>query len=117
MKYRIIIASILITAVPGSCFSQGAVTLADGQVNSSPPQISPTDPFGNDWPTGPGRELTGYICDTCHSLAIVKQQGLSQADWDDLLDWMTEEQGMAQLRTADRAIVLNYLSTHFGITR
>lgn len=75
------------------------------------------DDFGANWPAGPGREETGYACIACHSLAIVKQQGLSREDWDELLDWMIEEQGMVDLEAEERSVILDYLSTHFGRDR
>jgi cytochrome c len=66
-------------------------------------------------PPGPGREDVFYRCKACHSLMIVKQQGLSRAAWDDSLKWMVEEQGMTAIEdTATRNRVLDYLSTHFG---
>ena len=64
---------------------------------------------------GPGREDVFYRCSACHSLMIVKQQGLSRSRWDELLEWMVEEQGMAPIDDeATRGRVLDYLSTHFG---
>lgn len=67
-------------------------------------------------PPGPGREDVFYRCKACHSLMIVKQQGLSRAAWDESLDWMVEEQGMTPIEdAATRNLVLDYLSTHFGI--
>jgi cytochrome c len=74
-----------------------------------------TDPFGSTWPAGPGRNLTGFTCSACHSLAIVKQQGLSRKSWDELLDWMVEEQGMGEPGPEQRKETLDYLATHFGI--
>ncbi|MCB1739423.1 MAG: cytochrome c family protein [Gammaproteobacteria bacterium] len=73
------------------------------------------DPFGGDWPQGPGRELTGFTCQACHSLAIVKQQGLPRSRWDELLDWMVEEQEMDPLQPQERTLVLDYLTAHFGV--
>jgi len=70
-----------------------------------------------DWeglPPGPGREEVFYTCQACHSLAIVKQQGLPRYAWDDLLVWMVEEQGMPPLDPPERALVLGYLATYFG---
>lgn len=72
---------------------------------------------GEDWdglPPGKGREEVFYSCQACHSLAIVKQQGLSREWWDDTLTWMVEEQNMAELDEEDRALVLDYLATHYG---
>ena len=71
------------------------------------------DPFGPSWPQGQGRELTGHTCNACHSLAIVKQQDQTRSGWDELIDWMIEEQGMADLAAGDRAMILNYLAEHF----
>jgi cytochrome c len=71
--------------------------------------------FGPDWPAGPGQAETGQLCNACHSLAIVKQQGLSRDSWDELLDWMVEEQGMAEQSPEQRDLILDYLATHFGI--
>ena len=68
-------------------------------------------------PAGPGREEVYYTCNACHSLALVKQQGLSRARWDETLKWMAEEQGMAELEPAERSLILDYLSTVFGEDR
>ena len=66
-------------------------------------------------PPGPGREDVFYRCKACHSLMIVKQQGLDREAWDESLEWMVEEQGMTPIEDAAiRARVLDYLSTHFG---
>lgn len=72
-----------------------------------------SDPFGADWPDGKGRVLTGNACMVCHSLAIVKQQGQTRAGWDEIIDWMIDEQGMRAPSSEDRDIMLDYLSTHF----
>jgi cytochrome c len=70
--------------------------------------------FGPDWPAGPGQAETGLLCNACHSLAIVKQQRLSRDVWDKLLDWMVEEQGMAEQTPERRLLILDYLAAHFG---
>ena len=71
-----------------------------------------------DWdglPAGPGREQVYYACKTCHSLMLVTQQGMSRDRWDDTLVWMVEEQGMSEIEDdATRALILDYLATHFG---
>ncbi|MDJ0864038.1 MAG: cytochrome c family protein [Gammaproteobacteria bacterium] len=73
----------------------------------------------SDWqglPPGPGREEVFYSCNTCHSLMLVKQQGLSRGGWDETLEWMVEEQGMTEIEDiATRNLILDYLSTHFGV--
>jgi cytochrome c len=75
---------------------------------------APAPDFGAGWPAGPGQVEAGLLCGACHSLAIVKQQRLSRARWDKLLDWMVEEQGMAAQPPDQRALILDYLATHFG---
>ena len=77
--------------------------------------IAEDDEFGADWPRTAGWEETGYMCAACHSLAIVKQQGLTRKAWDKLLDWMVEEQGMAELEPEDRVVILDYLAQNFGV--
>ena len=65
-------------------------------------------------PEGPGREQVFYACQACHSLAIVKQQGLDWDSWDETLVWMVEEQDMDPLDPEERKLILNYLATYFG---
>ena len=73
------------------------------------------DPFGANWPEGEGRNLTGAWCGGCHSLNLVKQQGLTRDGWDVLLDWMSEKQKMPPLKGEPRDTVLDYLAANFGI--
>ncbi|MDX1402307.1 MAG: hypothetical protein R3245_10320 [Kiloniellales bacterium] len=71
----------------------------------------------DDWqglPPGPGREEVYYSCQACHSLAIVKQQGLSRESWDETLVWMVEEQGMPEPDPVERNLILDYLANHYG---
>ena len=65
-------------------------------------------------PPGPGREAVFHTCSICHSLMIVQQQGLSYESWQETLEWMVEEQGMAPLDEAEQTLILNYLATHYG---
>lgn len=64
-----------------------------------------------------GVETTYYACTACHSEMIVAQQGLTRDDWDELLDWMVEEQGMSELDTEERTVVLDYLAAHYNVDR
>lgn len=75
---------------------------------------APAVDFGPDWPAGPGQAETGRQCNACHSLAIVKQQKLTRERWDQLLSWMVSEQGMPQPAPELRALILDYLATHFA---
>lgn len=65
-------------------------------------------------PPAPGQEIVYYTCNACHSIRLVSQQRLSRQRWDELLGWMVEEQGMAEPAPEDRALILDYLSAHFG---
>jgi cytochrome c len=78
---------------------------------------APAPDFGRGWPAGPGQVETGRLCGACHSLAIVKQQRLSRAAWDRLLDSMVKEQGMAEPPPDRRVLILEYLAAHFGAPR
>ena len=87
----------------------------DAARRRQPPAAAAAPPdFGPDWPAGPGQAEAGVLCNACHSLAIVKQQRLSRDVWDKLLDWMVEEQGMAEQTPERRQLILDYLATHFG---
>lgn len=66
-------------------------------------------------PPGKGREDVYSFCDACHSAKLVSQQGLSRESWDETLDWMAEEQGMAELDADMRKIILDYLSEYLNI--
>lgn len=77
-------------------------------------EVTATQDFGANWPAGPGQAEAGVLCNSCHSLAIVTQQRLSRDNWDKLLVWMVEEQGMAAQSPERRALILDYLTEHFG---
>ena len=65
----------------------------------------------------PGVDLTYAYCAACHSEMLVAQQGLTRDRWDELLEWMVEEQGMYEIEEPDRTIVLDYLATHYNTDR
>ena len=48
---------------------------------------------------------------------IVVQQGLTREGWEEVLEYMVEEQGMTPIEEPDRDRVLGYLSTHYGPDR
>jgi len=88
--------------------------LASLRAGSGAAARAPAVDFGPGWPAGPGQAETGELCNSCHSLAIVKQQRLSRETWDNLLTWMVEKQGMAAQPPERRALMLDYLVQHFG---
>mgnify|MGYP000595180744 CR=1 FL=1 len=94
--------------------SASRVTLATCLAFAATALQAQDDPFGESWPAGEGRELSGAWCGGCHSLNLVRQQGLTHDGWDELLHWMTEKQNMPPLKGEQRSIVLDYLATNFG---
>ncbi len=68
-------------------------------------------------PGGAGREEVYGLCGACHSLMIVKQQGLSRDAWAETMDWMVEEQGMPELDRETLDLVIDYLAEHYGVDR
>jgi len=68
-------------------------------------------------PPGEGRdEVFGY-CSACHSMKLVTQQGLTRADWAEVLVYMVEEHEMAELEPEDEKLVLDYLARFYGRDR
>ena len=68
-------------------------------------------------PDAPGAEDTYYLCSACHSIALVKQQRLSDARWDYLWRWMIEEQGMPETDDETRDAILGYLKKYYSSER
>ena len=64
-----------------------------------------------------GVEETFDYCDACHSVRLVAQQGLDRDGWIELLEWMVEEQGMAEIEEPDLSVVLDYLTTNYNVDR
>jgi cytochrome c len=60
------------------------------------------------------RTLLYFACSACHSIHLVKQQGLNRKRWQETLEWMVDEQGMESLPTQDQERILDYLAKHFG---
>lgn len=73
-------------------------------------------PENSGLPAGPGREEVFYACQACHSLHTVLQQRLPRWEWVHTLDWMVEEQGMAELEPEERELILDYLGTYLSAT-
>ena len=65
------------------------------------------------FPEGKGREETANMCAACHSGALVSQQGMTRAQWDETLDVMTERHKMPKLEGDERALILDYLPASF----
>lgn len=65
-------------------------------------------------PDGPGRAETFGYCVACHSTAIIRRSHFSRAQWEGLMDWMTDVHGMNRLEGELRETIVNYLATHFA---
>ena len=66
---------------------------------------------------GEGAWETHAYCSVCHSERIVAQQGLTRADWEELLEQMVEEHGMSPVEEPDLGRVLGYLTANYGPDR
>ncbi len=87
----------------------GAVVLLAAPVSAD------SDDDYNSLPDDIGRDEVYSYCAACHSIRLVTQQGLSRERWDETLDWMIEEQGMAELDAETHKLILDYLSKHLNI--
>ncbi len=76
--------------------------------------FNPRDETPEEFPSGAGRDETFYACTACHGFKLVAQQGMSRQRWDDTLTWMTEKQGMPELESEERKIILDYLESTFS---
>ncbi len=80
-------------------------------------QASTVEIFGANWPEGAVGEEVGYYCIACHSLEIVKQQGLDKETWDDVIVWMEEDMGMNPLDDETQDRFTSFLAEYFGPDR
>ena len=109
------ISRLVLTAVMAAAMlaGWGALSSAVPATERIKPGAGEDEDYGG-LPEGPGREEVYYVCQACHSLAIVKQQGLDRESWDETLVWMVKEQEMPPLDPENRRLVLDYLATHYG---
>lgn len=64
-------------------------------------------------PAHEGRDETFAYCSACHSMRLVAQQGLDREEWEEILGWMEDEEGMVVLPEETRERVLDYLFRAF----
>ena len=103
-------------AAPGAAGNTaGTQDVKTGGTTSAPRPVPQTD-LGV-LVAGAGAEETHAYCTVCHSERIVAQQGLTRADWEELLEQMVEENGMNPIEEPDLGRVLSYLATHYGPDR
>ncbi|NKC34233.1 aldehyde dehydrogenase [Falsiroseomonas selenitidurans] len=63
---------------------------------------------------GEGRSETFGYCTACHNTALIRRSRFSRAQWDGLMDWMTERHGMNPLEGEFRDLIVDYLARHYG---
>ena len=66
---------------------------------------------GADMPAGPGKDVTLRVCGVCHQPDRTASLRLTRDGWDELIGEMVKRG--AKLTDAERAQVLDYLSTNF----
>ena len=97
--------SVLASAAVAALATIGAV-----QAQST---FTPREEAPEEFPAGAGRDETFYACTACHNFKLVAQQGMTRAQWDDSLEWMTQKHNMPPLEGNDRKVVLDYLESTF----
>ena len=123
MRILPILAFVFAVTLPlSAALAQGYNPLARPGSNPLLPGQSPGkqvegNPELGGLPDGKGAEETFYACTACHSAAIIKQQHISDARWDDLWTWMIEKQGMPDYPPEDKELILGYLKQHFSSER
>ena len=90
-----------------------SVPVPDLAAQGPAPAFAPKDERLEDLPEGPGREETFYGCTACHNFKLVAAQGMTRAQWDDSLTWMTTRHNMADIQGAERDLILDYLEKHY----
>lgn len=99
---------VAVTVCPVAGEGQGTPELPPRQPPSSGPGILVA---------GDGAAETYAFCIPCHSERLVAQQGLTRQGWEEVIELMMEEHGMAPIRSPYLERVLAYLSTHYGPDR
>ena len=77
---------------------------------------SPDSEFGVLY-AAPGVEETYSYCTACHSERTVAQQGLTKESWEELLEWMIDEQDMDVIDEPEYTAIINYLTINYGVDR
>ena len=77
------------------------------------PAYDPRQEKIEELPPRHGREETFGVCTACHGFKLVSSQGMSRAQWDDTLTWMTARHRMPEVQGANRDLSLDYLAQHY----
>jgi hypothetical protein len=101
----------LVVGVALAALAAGAAS-AQPQQEVGVPTYEITD-TPEDLPEGRGRDETFYACVPCHSVQIVRRQGMTRERWDLTIAEMISRHNMAEVANEDRALILDYLSATF----
>jgi hypothetical protein len=102
--------SLIAAGLTLSAFLVGGALAQQGSVGVPTYEITDTP---EDLPEGRGREETFYACVPCHSVQIVRRQGMTRERWDATMTEMATRHNMAEVAGEDRALILEYLATSF----
>jgi hypothetical protein len=91
----------------------GVAASAGAQAPAPAPEFAPSTERSEDLPDAPGRDETFYACTACHNFKLVAAQGMTRAQWDDSLTWMSTRHNMADIQGTDRELILDYLEKHY----
>ncbi|CCQ89628.1 putative Sulfite:cytochrome C oxidoreductase, subunit B [Nitrospina gracilis 3/211] len=67
-------------------------------------------------PQGEGRDAVMDNCTACHNAALILQNRMSRSEWDALITWMQDKQGLWELEPDVRKTILDYLARYRGPT-
>jgi cytochrome c5 len=95
----------IVALVVAACLGS---TAADAQLHTQK-QFVPREETPDEFPDGPGRDETFYLCTACHNFKLVAAQGLNRRQWDESFQLMIDKHGMANIEGDDRKLVLDYL--------
>jgi len=100
-------------AVGLALLASAAVFIAGAGAQSPAPGFTPSEEQPDELPEGAGRDETFYTCTACHNFKLVAAQGMSRAQWDDTLTFMTARHNMPDVQGKDRDLILDYLEKHY----
>lgn len=66
-------------------------------------------------PPDPGRDAVYFTCTACHSTKQFTQQRMSREDWNETISRMVHANKMTPPQPWARTLMLNFLSTHYGV--
>jgi hypothetical protein len=87
--------------------------LGSPHARAEPTVVDPAPESIEALPPGDGRDETFGLCTACHGFRLVASQGMSRAQWDETLTWMTLRHGMPEVLGGERDLILDYLERHY----